>query len=441
MDNSHTILLNYYQKYRNDNHNLVGGIPWYYYFWPGNWFSSVKSSSSLLTNVDDRGYNNDDDDVTYHTNPLINRTKEIKKSKKINLPSLVKLDVRLYNPYSKGGISDDIFPIIENEYNLGKSNFKNVDSNLDINIDFTIVKIMDKILYGAGTFTAVYKIKDNNLSINDPNVKDNIYILRLVTQDENTHMYDNPKIHKEYDLFNKYLPRIYYYGNFNTSNHTYYYTITKLYNDFSIIDNKVMIPKILSNTDKFVFLYNNIVMLNDLSKYNYTHFDYKITNIGFEIENNKINVILIDYDESTLQELTLDNKNFYLDRNNNVTRIVNTSMTHVPEWLSKEDNPKPYIFDYHLPVSKFDKFAVVGLLYMIIKLDIKFKVDTLSLSDLPSFKILTNNYRFNNYIKLINLSKNDVLRLSYENYDLVPTYKLLLEIFSPIVNDKKKYLF
>ena len=427
MDSSHIVLLNHYQKYYGGSDNLTGGLPWYYYFWPGYWFTSKKS---ILSTSNDNEKNSDE---FSEENPLLN--KRIKKKKNIKLPSLVKVDVKLYNPSSKGGLSQNIIPIIENEYNLGNHNFKNNDPESNVKIDFTIVKSMNKILYGAGTFTAVYKIRDNNKTINDPNVKDDIYILRLVSQD-NIHMYDNPKIQKEYELFNKYLPRIYYYGNFITSNNrTLNYTITKLYNDFPIIDNILIIPKILSNTDKFVFLYNNIVMLNDLSKYNYTHFDYKIENVGFEIENNEINVILIDYDESTLQKLSQDNFNFELDNNNNVTNVVNTPMTYIPKWLSKPDNPNP-------PINKFDKFAVGGLYYLILNLNIKFKTKKLALYNLPSYQILQDQYKFEDNIKIIDLSYRnaDILHLNEINYDVIPTYELILEIFSPIIKDKKKYL-
>jgi len=422
MNNSHIILLNHYRKYQSGSNNLVGGLPWYYYLWPGNWFSSTKLKSSTTDNISQEN------------------SKDIKK-KNINLPSLVKIDVKLYNPYSKGGKSKNIIPIIENEYNLGNHNFKNNDPESNVKIDFTIVKSMDNILYGAGTFTAVYKIKDNNSSINDPNVKNNIYILRLTTQDENRHMYDNSKIQKEYRLFNKYLPSVYYYGNFIASNnHIYYYTITKLYNDFPVINDELIIPKILSNTDKFVFLYNNIVMLNDLSKYNYTHFDYKIENVGFEIENNDIKVILIDYDESTLQELTQDNSNFVLDYNNNVVSIINTPTTYIPEWLSKPDNVNPVIFNYRSPIRKFDKFAILGLYYLILNLNIRFKRSYIFLFNLPSRQILEYQYRFENKIDIYELSMYDVLHLNEIDYNVIPTYDLLLEILSPIMKDKKKYL-
>jgi hypothetical protein len=418
MDNSHLILLNYYKNYGGGSNNLIGGLPWYYYLWPGNWFSSNKLISSTTDNISQEN------------------SKNIKK-KNINLPSLVKIDVKLYNPLSKGGYSREIIPIIENEYNLGNYNFKNTS----LNLDFTIIKFMNKILYGAGTFTAVYKIRDNNLSINDPNVKDNIYILRLTTRDNSKHMYDSFKIQKEYKLFNKYLPKVYYYGNFLTSRNTmYYYTITKLYNDFPVINNNITIPKILSNIDKFVFLYNNVVMLNDLSKYNYTHFDYKLSNVGFEIEDNEINVILIDYDESTLQKINRSNQNFILDDNQNVITIDNTSMTHIPEWLSKPENRNPIIFDYRLPIRKFDKFAIGGLYQLMLNLSIQFRVSFILLSKLPSREILEYQYRFENKIDIYQLSNFDVLHLTEINYNVIPTYELILEIFSVVMKDKKKYL-
>ena len=434
MDNSHLILLDYYQKYQGGANNLVGGLSWYEYLWPGNWFSSKNSNRS-----------NDSENIVQviKENPLGHLLKPKFVQKPNSLPSLVKLNVKLYKPSSRGGYAKEITPIINDEYNLGKHNFKNNDIFSNIKIDFTIIKSMNKILYGAGTFTAVYKVKDNNLSINDPNVKDNIYILRLTTQDKDMHMYDNPKIHKEYNLFNKYLPRIYYYGNFITSNKTYFYTITKLYNDFPVINNELIIPKILSNTDKFVFLYNNIVMLNDLIKQNYTHFDYKIDNVGFEMENNQINVILIDYDSATLQELNRYNKNFKIDYNNNVTNVYNTAMTYIPAWLSRNENPGRVVFDYPAPVVKFDKFAVAGLLNIIQTLNIKFKVKKLELYNFTSYNILYENYLFDEYIILDDISNPnyDELHLSANNYNVIPTYKLLLEIFSLIIKNKKKYLY
>jgi hypothetical protein len=450
MDNSHLILLKHYQKHQGGSNNLTGGsnnltggLPWYYYLWPGNWFTSKKKISSQP--VDEVNNNNSSQEYLLFPKKKKkhNKIKNLFKYKKnIDLPSLVKLDVKLYNPLSNGGYSRNIIPVIDNEYNLGNHNFKNNDPESNVKIDFTIIKSMDKILFGAGTFTAVYKIKDNNNTINDPNVKDNIYILRIVKKDNyNIHMYDDPKIHKEYKLFNKYLPRIYYYGNFITSkNFTFNYTITKLYNDFPVINNRVIIPKTLSNIDKFEFLYNNIVMLNDLSKYNYTHFDYKIENVGFEIENNKISVILIDYDKSTLQELSEDNPNFEFDNNNNVTALLNTGVTHFPEWLSNRDNPEPFYFNYKLPIYKFHKFAVVGLFYLILDLDIQFKIEKLQLYNLPSYDILLDQYKFEDNILLNNLSNTDAFHLYNSNYDVIPTYDLLLEILSPIINNKEMYL-
>jgi hypothetical protein len=298
---------------------------------------------------------------------------------------------------------------------------------------------MDKILYGAGTFTAVYKIKDNNSSINDPNVKDSIYILRLTTQDENTHMYDNPKVKKEYELFNKYLPRIYYYGNFIASNnHIYNYTITKLYNDFPIIDNNITIPKILSNIDKFVFFYNNIVMLNDLLKENYTHFDYKIQNVGFEIENDEINVILIDYDERTLQKLSLDNNIFNVNKYENVSLNYDIS-TYVPSWLV-EDN-KNRIYNKFVPIEYFKKYCTPGLYNILNIIQIQFKIDSYNITKLTNFEQLKNNYNFKRkFIFLNDLFSIDELHLNSSNYDEIPTYDLLLEILYPIMNNKEKYL-
>ena len=368
---------------------------------------------------------------------------QIPNDKPINkIPSLIKVDVKLYDPSSKGGRSKDIIPIIENEYNLGNHNFKNNDPESNINVDFTIVKSIDKILYGAGSFTAVYKIKDNNKTINDPNVEDNIYILRLTIQDNNTHMYDNPKIHKEYKLFNNYLPKIYYYGILyaNDSKMTFNYTITKLYYDFSIDENtnQIIIPPILSNKDKFVFLYNNIVMLNDLNQYNYIHFDYKIQNIGFEIENDDIKVILIDYDEKTLQELSSDNPNFKLDENTGYIYFENITYTPalIPQWIEKVKK-----------IGYFAKFANAALLNIIFDLDIDFKINEYNINIFDDEDYLDEliNCKFDknleNYtIKLQELTYSDPLQLNSDKYKLTPSYKFLVKLFSPIMENLDKYV-
>jgi len=423
MNNSNLILLEYYKKYQGGNISL----PWYYYFLPWNWF---KKSENTDINPQDN----------IDTNPNMN-----KKNSNYSIPSLVKLDVKLYNQSSKGGESKIIIPIIDNEYNWGNYHFKNRYRDSDNKIDFTIVKSMNKILYGAGTYTAVYKIKDNNKTINDPNVNDDIYILRLIIpEDIDRHMYDNPKIHREYELFNKYLPKIYYYGNFKTSYNTFHYTITKLYNDFPVKFYQIIIPTILSNKDKFIFFYNNLVMLNDLLKKNYTHFDYKLSNVGFEIINNEKNVILIDYDENTLQELKIDNPNFVFDTNNNVTAINNVSISSVPLWLSNNN----WDFIHLLPIYKFDKFATIGLFKILNQLNIKFKIDKYNIREneyirnKKEYEEELINYKFdkNNYINLQELTYTDPLQLNTNRYELTPSYKFLITLFTPIIKNQEKYL-
>lgn len=252
---------------------------------------------------------------------------------------------------------------------------------------------------------------------------------------------------KEYKLFNSLLPKIYYYGTLNISVIKYNFAITKVYNDFPVINNEIMIPSILTNIDKFIFLYKNIKMLNELNKYNYAHFDYKLMNVGFEINKitNIIDVILIDYDESTLQEILPTNKNFKLNEEGLVYTIYNTSMSYIPPYISDEDNKDPINFDYLLPIRKFDKIAVYGLYTIIILLDIKFKKNNLDYYSLPIYDILTKKYYFtpNGIINLYKLNdfNYDELHLKNNYYDYIPTYQLLLDLFDIIMLNPTEYLY
>ena len=447
MNISHPILLEYYEKYQGGN--II--LPWWYYLWPGNWFKPSKKilSSTPYNNKLNIEISNDDPNINKinsNTSNLSNPNNDniiINDNNNdnniiYNIPSLVKIDLKLYNP-KKGGRSKEIINEMDIEYNLKNQYLKNNYNSSNYIFNFKIIESNNKILFGAGTFTAVYKIKDNNKIINDSTVTDNIYILRLTTIDVDTHMYDNPKIHKEYELFNKYLPKIYYYGKLFTSNKIYYYTITKVYYDFSIDQNtnNIKIPNILSNTDKFVYFYNNLIMLNDLINNNYTHFDYKLTNIGFEIDYDLINVILIDYDEYTLQELSLDNKELLLD-DDNVIGYGRIPRTYIPNWISLS---KTKIYQY-------DKFATAGLLTILHDLEIDFKINEYNMNifnDDEEYINELNKCKFYNQnnkdvIYLQSLSFGDQLHLNNDRYNLTPSYKFLIKLFSPIMENKEMYL-
>jgi hypothetical protein len=247
---------------------------------------------------------------------------------------------------------------------------------------------------------------------------------------------------RTYSIEYNYLPKIYYYGilSTNDSKMTFNYTITKLYYDFNTdeITDKIIIPPILSNKDKFVFLYNNIVMLNDLNQENYIHFDYKIQNIGFEIENDDIKVILIDYDEKTLQELTLNNPNFNLDEKTGYIYFENITYTPslLPQWIEKVRK-----------IKYFAKFANAALLNVILDLDINFKIndyfiniydDEDYINELVDCKFDKN---LENYtIKLQELSYTDQLQLNSDIYRLTPSYKFLVKLFTPIMKNLDKYV-
>ena len=442
METNHQILYNYYKDYNNRIHG-------------GNWFKNVyrrwfpKKNTNMDNNV---VYNNNplfrnnnntnmDNNIVYNNNPLFRDNNILNPP----IPSLIKTNLTLYDINKhKGGLSEVIIPVIDTLYSNGLRKMKNTE----LNLNFEIVQFQNKILYGAGTYTAVYKIKDLNYSINDPNVSDNIYIMRLTVYTDGYHMYDDEKIKKEYNLFNRLLPKIYYYGTLNISSLVKYnFAITKVYNDFPVINNDIMIPSILTNIDKFMFLYKNIKMLAELNKYNYAHFDYKLMNVGFEINKitNTIDVILIDYDESTLQEILPTNKNFKVNEEGLVYTIHNTSMTYIPPYISDEDSKDPLNFDYLHPIWKFDKFAIYGLYMIIILLDIKFKKNNLSYYSLPIYDILTNKYHFfpNGIINLYKLNNfnYDELHLKSNSYDNIPTYQLLLDLFDIIMLNPTEYLY
>jgi len=327
---------------------------------------------------------------------------------KINPPKLVvnpienpneplEAELELYIPPASlyGGDSNNIWPVINRKWKILKR--LGVRGKINPNVNFIIIAKNEKNqapILGRGTYTAVYQIS-NALNKNDANK----YILRIYERNLDiapVHFMKTTKIMKEYSNYSNYLIKIFYYGEFkirdnefkyiesnsNQENDTYInlptiknfnfdYTITKLYNIPSLgTDNYV---NNLSNLRKFIFLYNNVVMLKKLADKNEFHADYKIANVGWEDEA-KLNVILIDYDDETIQEALSINKKF----KTNSMGIVNDfyfASTYIPEYLS---DGKGGILTKCTP-AQFIKYSVGGLYMIIAHLNIKFKQSVIQL--------------------------------------------------------------
>jgi hypothetical protein len=350
----------------------------------------------------------------------------------------IEAELELYFPpiSLSGGDSNNIWPIINRKWKILKR--LGVRGKINPNVNFIIIAKNEKNqapILGRGTYTAVYQIS-NALNKNDANK----YILRIYERNLDiapVHFMKTTKIMKEYSNYSNYLIKIFYYGEFkirdnefkyiesnsNQENDTYInlptiknfnfdYTITKLYNIPSLgTDNYV---NNLSNLRKFIFLYNNVVMLKKLADKNEFHADYKIANVGWEDEA-KLNVILIDYDDETIQEASPINKKF----TTNSMGIVNNfyfASTYIPEYLS---DGKGGILTKCTP-AQFIKYSVGGLYMIIAHLNIKFKQSVIQL------RVNNQNILFD----LNNLGQS--LKLNSKDYNSIPSYDYMISVLEGI---------
>lgn len=337
--------------------------------------------------------------------------------------------------YDQGaGDSDDIWPIITNYYKsygqklrfFGKNNRTNVFKIIPNNVGNKIEPIL-----GKGTYTAVYVIYDQNKKIND-NYSNN-YILRLYARESNyntNNMFDYQKVKDEYNLFEQYMAVIFLYGSIfepgvsfpisiDNSN-PLDYNITKIYNTLSYKS----IAK-LTNKQKIKFLLENIKMLDYLASNNYIHCDYKIDNIAYD-DPETMNVVLIDYDITTLQPLVQSNPKFTFDDNNNVNALY-VSSTYPPTYIRGSSPIEfPVNVEYKLPLQQWDKYSIGGLVDIIESLNITYNFSKITLS--PG---LTNG----KIRDLISSNVVDSLKLNSINYKSIPTYKQLYDIFRYLNNN------
>jgi hypothetical protein len=354
-----------------------------------------------------------------------------------NINEPIEAEIELYFPMPLyGGDSNNIWPLINRKWKILKR--LGIKGKINANLNFIINAKNEKNqapILGRGTYTAVYEIS-NALNKYDTNK----YILRIYERNLDiapVHFMKTTKIMNEYKNYNNYLIKIFYYGelklrdnefrliesktnsdydtyiNLSTvKNFNFDYTITKLYNIPSLgIDNYV---NNLTNLKKFVFLYNNVVMLKKLADNNEFHADYKIANVGWEDEA-KLNVILIDYDDETIQEASSINKKFKI----NSMGIVNDfyfASTYIPEYLS---DGKGGILAKCLP-AQFIKYSVGGLYMIIAHLNIKFKQSVIQLT------VNNQNIKFN----LNHLGES--LKLNSKDYNSIPSYDYIISVLEAI---------
>ena len=360
-----------------------------------------------------------------------------------NCINAIEANLELYSPQIAGD-SSDIWPLITK--NWEKTNMLGIKDKKNPNINFLFVpnkiKKIDRPILGRGTFTAVYELK-NNFDKTDLTT----YILRLYVRDvgiSTKHMVYNEKIINEYRLFSKYLIKIYYYGElqiiddkfkyipndtnmdldkykFEENTPTLYkfdHIITKLYNTPSFNEKYYVIG--LTNIQKYTFLYNNIVMLYDLTTNKSFHADYKIGNVGWDDDKN-MDVILIDYDIDTIQHV--DNLNNKFTINNGYVTSIRFPSTYIPEFIKHNNGIKA------VPLEQYSKYSIGGLHNIIKVLAIEFNE---SVIDLPPNLVNSQKIR---KIYTSNLSAS--LNLLSKNYDDIPEYSEMLAILGWLYLNKK----
>ena len=392
---------------------------------PDSWLKSIIYTNST---TGDSWEEVRDSEGIWFTNTKTNEPSWFLPSPKI-INTLVYEDLEIYDNQGAGE-SNDIWPIITKYYiiNNNKLSFIGIKNNKNL---FSIIPhhINDKTepILGKGTFTAVYVIKDVNTMINDDT---DTYILRIYTRDSSyteNNMFDYQKVKDEFLLFKKYMATIYLYGSIYKGKYPMYkngqfdYNITKVYKTLS--DSSI---EKLTNKQKVQFLLENLKMLHILSTNNYIHCDYKIDNVAYD-DPEKMNVVLIDYDITTLQPLVQSNTNFVFDANNNVNTLY-TSSTYPPMYISGElPLEYPINVTYKIPLKQWDKYSIGGLIDIIVSLNISYRFDTIIID-----QTLTNG-------KITKLNSRDMihsLKLNDKSYYAIPTYEEILNIYFYLIESK-----
>ena len=172
--------------------------------------------------------------------------------------------------------------------------------------------------------------------------------------------------------------------NIPITNFKFNYVLTKKYNVYS-----KKTPSILKNKQKFDLVINLLELLQKMYEKKEFHADLKIENIGW---NDKMEVILIDYDEDTIVAINTGyiylksklDKPFY--------QIIKTSI--IPPYIINIDQKE---------IEKYDMYSIMGVSNIIFNLEFKLKDN----SDLFSI------YPFMNLIN--------------KSYDQIPKYNILID--------------
>jgi hypothetical protein len=163
-------------------------------------------------------------------------------------------------------------------------------------------------------------------------------------------------------------------------------------------------------------------MLHKLQQQGYIHCDYKIGNIAWE-NNDTMNVILIDYDISTLQPLIMSNPKFVFDNDGNVLNMMVTS-SFQPRYISNT-RQNPVVARYLMPIERWDKYSTGGLVDIIKSLQLEFN----------SHEIIIEPPIGN--ISIIHTSNIiESLKLNSLRYEDIPTYGELYDIFKFLLEEK-----
>jgi hypothetical protein len=180
----------------------------------------------------------------------------------------------------------------------------------------------------------------------------------------------------------------------------------------------------ITNKQKFLFLKNNLNMLEKLQDDNTFHADYKIENVAWE-NSMTMNVIMVDYDENALQVADKSNESFIIE-DGNLTDFSFYS-TYIPKYLLlvNKDEEKKISINYNLNPDTYIKFSVGGLINIIDCLDIKFTKVSIKLSEELIEELAKRKIK---KINTQNLSTS--LHLDSTNYDLIPRYSEILKILN-----------
>ena len=310
------------------------------------------------------------------------------------------------NPELVGGNISDIFCYLSNnsnkylcdETNKIKFDFINEKNNNSyINIShqkrYRGEEIKNTMYYKNGGNAVVFYIKDDN------NKEYLIKIMKIQHRPVDEYLtYFNDKYLSDKLKYSINIPELYYFGKINKEgeiNDNYYYYITKIYNtNFEIL-----------NIQNKIILLHDLCLLLKTTNYNKKFInDLKLANIGYINDN----IILIDYDTVTINDIYTNNIN---------------NGTYYPYYAMKEMYDK-ILIPYQLvnkqcldDKNKHLKLPVIGLLDIIFCFFYKYDLNKKLLYYLynggnyngielkPCAKIQCNNY----YEKYQNLNDNLII--------------------------------